>query len=416
MNAIQIRSAPLRRLWLAVLCGYLALGATLQELPTYMAGRFGTGPALVGLGVGAAFAATAVTRPFAGRAGDSGLARPVVMAGGVITSVGAIGHLLAPNLALLIAVRLIMGAGEAALFSGALPWVLSATSSARRGRVAGWFGLSMWGGLAIGPVLAVAAHQLGGSTAVWSLVIALPLASTVLIASTRRVPRQYGAPQVRVRSWRDIVPAGAGLPGLYLGLAAYGYGTLTALLVLYLTDDRIGGQSMGLTVFAIAFLLTRAAGSPLIDRYGGLTVARLVVLAEIVGLVLLAQTHTAAGALFDVSITGIGLGLVYPSAVAITLTRAHALRSGAAVGAMTSCWDLGILAAGLLGGVIAVHFHYPAAFLAASVAGAGALALTFAIRGSARNTTDAGSQTLAAFTPPSVSLCAQPDSHHLVAL
>lgn len=364
MVTSQLASAagPLRRLWLAVLCGYLALGATLQELPTYLVGRFGAGPIAVGVVVGAAFAATALTRPFAGRAGDAGLARAVVMAGGVLTSLGAVGHLLAPSVAVLVAARLVMGVGEGALFSGALPWVLSATSTVRRGRVAGWFGLSMWGGLALGPVLAVAAHRLGGATPVWGVVIALPLLATALIASTRRPPRRADAPPVRVSAWHDIVPAGAGLPGLYLGLSAYGYGTLTALLVLYLTADHIGGQNLGLAVFAVAFLLTRAVGSPLVDRYGGLRVARTVVLVEIAGLTLLAQVRSTPAALLAVAVIGIGVGLVYPSAAAITLTRAHALHPGVAVGAMTSFWDLGILAAGLLGGLIAVHLHYPAAF------------------------------------------------------
>jgi predicted MFS family arabinose efflux permease len=248
--------------------------------------------------------------------------------------------------------------------------------------VAGWFGLSMWGGSAPGPVLAVAAHRLGGATPVWGVVIALPLLATALIASTRRPPRRADAPPVRVSAWRDIVPAGAGLPGLYLGLTAYGYGTLTALLVLYLTADHIGGQNLGLAVFAVAFLLTRTVGSPLVDRYGGLRVARTVVLVEIAGLTLLAQVRSTPAALLAVAVIGIGVGLVYPSAAAITLTRAHALHPGVAVGAMTSFWDLGILAAGLLGGLIAVHLHYPAAFLVAAAAGAAALLTTVALRGS----------------------------------
>lgn len=376
MDATRPQAAPLWRLWLSVLCGYLALGATLQELPTYVVVRFGGGPAGVGLIIGAAFAATALTRPFAGRASDAGFARPVVMAGGLITSLGAIGHLVAPTASVLVVARLVMGVGEAALFSGALPWVLSATPAARRGRVAGWFGLSMWGGLAVGPVLAVLAQQLGGSSAVWWLVIALPL-----VASTRRPARRPASPRVRVDSWRDVVPAGAGLPGLYLGLTAYGYGTLSALLVLYLRDDQIGGQKVCLAVFAVAFLVTRGIGSPLVDRFGGLVVARRVVLIEIVGLALLAWAHTAPEALVDVALIGIGLGLVYPSAAAMTLTSADVRHPGAAVGAMTSFWDLGILAAGLVGGVIALHYKYPAAFLTASGAGMVALVIAHAARG-----------------------------------
>jgi MFS family permease len=73
------------RLWLAVCAGYLALGATLQELPIYVEQHFRADPAVAGLAVGLAFAATAACRPFAGRAADADLSRPVVLAGGVLT-------------------------------------------------------------------------------------------------------------------------------------------------------------------------------------------------------------------------------------------------------------------------------------------------------------------------------------------
>ncbi|MBT2212879.1 hypothetical protein [Actinomadura sp. NEAU-AAG7] len=93
--------------------------------------------------------------------------------------------------------------------------------------------------------------------------MALPLVSSALVATTRsRQERRPG-------SWHDILPGGAGLPGVCLGLAAYGYGTLTALLVLYL-----GGWQMGPAMFAVPFLLSRSAGSPLVDRYGGAAVVR----------------------------------------------------------------------------------------------------------------------------------------------
>lgn len=373
-------AVPLRRLWGAVLCGYLALGATLQELPGYLTGRFGAGPVVTGLAVGLAFAATALVRPFAGLAGDGGWSRPVVVAGAGLTTLAALGHLLAPNVGVVLAARLVMGVGEAALFSGALPWVLSGAPPGRRGRVTGWFGLSMWGGLALGPVLAVLGHGLGGFRAVWWLVAALPVVSGVLVVSTRAP--MFARHPVRLRSWRDLLPAGAGLPGLCLGLSAYGYGTLTALVVLYLGRERIGGESVALAVFSAAFLLVRWAGSPLIDRFGGVRVASLVLGVEVVGLVVLADASGAACALLGCALAGCGVGLMYPATAAMTLRRGS--RSpGLAVGAMTSLWDLGILAAGPLGGLVAEHLGYRWAFALAAGAGLVALALTVGLRRSA---------------------------------
>jgi len=380
-EAQVVELAPVRRLWAAVFCGYLALGATLQELPGYLIGRFGSGPALAGLAVGLAFAATALVRPFAGAAGDAGRSRPVVMVGAWLTVLAALGHLFAPDVGVLLVARLVMGAGEAALFSAALPWVLAGMPAGRGGRVAGWFGLSMWGGLALGPLLAVLAHRCGGSAAVWWLVAALPVVSAVLVATTRPPVRPThlarSARRTGLGSWRELVPRGVGLPGLCLGLAAYGYGTVTALLVLYLGGQGIGGESAALTVYAAAFLFTRAVGSPLIDRYGGARVLRVVLCVEIVGLALLAAVPSESVALAGTALAGVGVGLVYPSAAAMTLHRA-AHSPGLAVGALTSLWDLGILVAGTVGGLLAAHLGYRVAFAVA--AGAGALALAVASR------------------------------------
>ncbi|WP_345363129.1 MFS transporter [Actinoallomurus liliacearum] len=364
---------PVARLWLAVLCGYLALGATLQELPIYVSDRFHQPAFTVGIVVGLAFAGTAVARPFAGRAADAGRSRPIVMAGGVLTTVAGVGHLLAPDVGTLLLARLVMGVGEAALFSGCLPWVLTGVDASRRARIAGWFGLSMWGGLSAGPLLAAAAASAGGTAAVWSAVVALPIVSTLLVASTRR-PSGPKAP-LSIRGRRDLIPAGVGGPGAMLGLAAYGYGTLTALLVLFLATPGVGGREAGLAVFSVSFLLTRAVGSPLIDRYGGLAAARCVLLVEAGGLVLLANAASETVALLAVAVTGVGLGLIYPATTKLTLHRAGALTPGAAVGAMTSFWDLGILAAGPVGGLIAGHAGFRPAF----AVGAGAAALAFAL-------------------------------------
>ena len=77
------RRVPVARLWASVMLGYLALGATLQELPSYVAVRFHAGPLVVGVTVGLPFAGTAVARPLAGRAGDAGRSRDTAIAGGL---------------------------------------------------------------------------------------------------------------------------------------------------------------------------------------------------------------------------------------------------------------------------------------------------------------------------------------------
>jgi MFS family permease len=360
---------PVRRLWVAVLCGYLAFGAALQALPTYVPEKFGGGALASGTAVGIAFAATACGRPFAGWLADAGWSRPVVVTGGVLAAVGGLGQLLAPDLALLLVARLVMGAGEAALFSGALPWVLSGTSPAQRGRLAGWFGLSMWGGLAGGPVIATVVGD-----RVWWVVVGLAFASAAVVLTTRSDSSRH-KPLVPIRRPRDVVPVGVPLPGATIGLAAYCYGTVAALLVLRLRADDLGVDNIALAVFAAAFLIARFAGSPLVDRYGGRLVAVSTVPIAILALVGLASADRAVTAVLCTVLAGVGLALVYPACISMTLDRVRGLRPGVSMGVMTSFWDLGVMAAGPLGGLVAERAGYPAAFLVAAGVGVGSVLL-----------------------------------------
>jgi MFS family permease len=372
-------AAPARRLWGAGLCGYLGLGATLQTLPPFMTSRFGAGPLLAGTAVSIAFAATALARPLAGRAADVGRARPVVMAGGFLGTLGGAGHLWAPDVPVVLVSRLVMGAGEGALFSGAMGWVLAGAAPERQGRVAGWFGLSMWSGLAVGPVLADVLRAQGGFRGVWLGVIALSFASAVLVMATPAQLRPAASLPPRLTGWRDLVPRGAALTGTAFGLSSYGYGTITALLILYLRHDSLGGGSIGLALFAAAFLLARGLGSPLADRLGGPPVALVSLTAEAAGLALIAGIPDEAAALSGTVLAGAGVALLFPSGVAITLRRAGPMRLGTAVGVMTSFWDLGIMVAGPVGGLVASSGQYRISFASAVAMTAAAIALVAAL-------------------------------------
>jgi MFS family permease len=179
--------------------------------------------------------------------------------------------------------------------------------------------------------------------------------------------------------WRDVIPIGVSLPALGFGLAAYGYGTIAASLVLYLTRSGIGGERVALVIFAVAFIIARSIGSPLVDRLGGTTIALAGLCVEALGLFLVALAGTAAVALLGDALTGAGVSLAFPATVAITLHRTDAQSPGSSVGLTTSCWDLGILTAGATNGAIATTIGYPSAFLAAGAASLVALTVVWTL-------------------------------------
>jgi len=363
---------PVARLWLAVFIGYTALGATIQSLPGYITDVRGGGVVISVLAIGIAFLATAVTRPFAGMLADARDPRPVVVAGGLLTALGGLGHLIAPDLIVLMIARIVMGAGEGALFSASLPWVLRGADTHRRGRVAGWFGLSMWSGLSVGPLVAALIVGPLGYPAVWWLVAGLGATAAALVTSTRSPTPQPGQGAARLLGsglHNRLLPRAAIAPGMAFGLSSFGYGTIAALAVLFLDGRNAAAASVVLTVFAVVFLLVRTLGSPLVDTYGGDRVGQVAVLIEVLGLVVVAISPTAAVTLLGVALAGAGLALTYPSTVWMTLHRATSDTIGSSVGVMNSFWDLGIMFAGAIGGFVAATLGFPAAFWIAAASG-----------------------------------------------
>ena len=74
-----------------------------------------------------------------------------------------------------------LGAGEGTLFTAGSAWIVDLAPAERRGRVIGLYGLAVWGGLSVGPLLGELLLQTSGYTAVWVFAGAMPLLGLALI-------------------------------------------------------------------------------------------------------------------------------------------------------------------------------------------------------------------------------------------
>ncbi|MDY7578801.1 MFS transporter [Herbaspirillum sp. RTI4] len=343
--------APYWPLWLACLCGYAAIGMTIQVMPTY-AHSMGAGAVAAGLAVTVGSLATMVVRPIAGRYADRHGARGIVMAGALLGLAGGIGHLLAMNLTTLILARLILGAGEGMLFTASIGAVLASAAPARRGKIAGHFGLSMWLGLAGGPIIGAAVLTVGGYQGVWLVASLLPAFAWVLLALTPRWQDSL-AHGAKGTLRHAFLPRASWLPGVSNAFAGIGYGVIAAFLVPRFAALHLAGQDLALAVFGLAFILTRFVGSPWVDRFGVRPVLFIAFLCEAAGLAGLSVAGTTAAGFAFAALTGAGLSMLYPCIAAWVSKSASPHERTAALGSVTSAWDLGLALGGPLGGVVA---------------------------------------------------------------
>lgn len=349
-NHPSVTPVPYWRLWSAAFLGFGAIGMTTQVMPAYAHDRLGADAVTAGLAVTIGSLATMFSRPISGRFADQSGGRRVAMAGAALALIGGIGHVVATNLPVLVLARLFLGAGEGALFTGSVGWILTQTEQSRRGQVAGHFGLAMWMGLASGPMLGTAILSISSYRGVWIAASIIPMLAWVLVASTRPEGR-VSSSDTNIR--RALFPRAAWVPGASGVFSSIGYGVIAAFLVPRFAALDFAGQNFALSVFGVAFMITRFLGSGYAARFGGRRVLLSAFLIESAGLGGLSLTHVEWLAFTSTAVAGAGLSLLIPSVTSLVTEAADPRERTAAVGAVTSAWDLGVAVGGPLGGLVA---------------------------------------------------------------
>lgn len=356
----------------SVLCCFMAIGAVLPILPRYVHGPLSSGDVAVGVVVGA-FAFTAVIgRPIAGRLADARGRRVIVVTGMLLSALGGGLYFLPLDVPGLVLARLVLGIGDGWVFTAGATWIVDLAPEHRRGQAIGLFGLSIWGGLAAGPVLGEALFSGGGYDLVWAFAAAAPLVGAAL---ARRVPDPHvPVPRAPASERAPLLPREVRVPGLALAFANIGYGTVAGFLVLHLADRGIGHGAAAFTAFAAAVVFARLVLGGLPDRLGPQITATGAFVAETAGLALIGAAGQWWVAGLGAVVMGLGFSLLFPSLALIVMDRTAEATRGTAMGAFTAFFDVGVGLGAPLAGAVAAAGGYPAAFfVAAGCAAVGAL-------------------------------------------
>lgn len=362
----------------AALTGFLSLGAVVPALPRVVTGELGGGDLEVGLAVGVFGVGAIVARPVIGRLIDTVGRRPVMLSGLLVAVVAGVLYAFAGSLPLLLAVRVLHGMGEAAVYTAGAAWAVDLAPVERRGQAIGLYGLGVWGGQATGPLIGEAAYRLGGLDAVWAVAAAVPLLGACAVAALH-AERPVQVPGMV----RELLPAAARLPGLALALASVGVAAITGFGLL-LAEHR--GMSAGALVwpaFGAGMIAGRLGLGRLPDTVGARRCAIVACLGQAVGLLLVAVAGSLAIALVGAAVSGVSAALIFPSlALLVVDDRTPMAARGAALAAFTASFDLGFAAGGVLLGFTADVAGYGTAFVLAAAACVGASAV--AARAAAR--------------------------------
>lgn len=373
---------------------FIADGMTIPVTPLFVRGPLGGNEFSVGLAVGVFAVSAIVLRPWAGRFADRHGRRPLLVAGAALFAVGMIGHLLATTLPMLIGMRLVLGAGEALVFVAALAAISDLAPDERRGEAISFFSLSLYLGLAIGPLISEA---LLGRDRFWAVWIGAALLAGLASVVALRVPEtRSGAvlsevpPRSRSGLWRYIHPAGI-LPGLVLLSSTVGMGGFFAFVPLYARDLGLDGSRFVFLLFAGIVIAFRSLAPWIPDRLGARRAASVALGLETIGLAVMALWGQPTGLFLGCAIFAGGVSFAFPALSTMAVAAAPRSERGAVLGTFSSALDLafGVGPVGL--GAVATLYGLTGAFLTAGAVALGGLLLLVTTRAAARPSAVAGS-------------------------
>lgn len=363
----------------SALAYFVAIGIVAPVLPVYVKDDLGGRGAAVGVVVGAFAIAAAVLRPVTGRIGDRRGRRVLVVGGALTFGVSVVAYGLIHAVPWLVAMRILSGVGEAAMFVGAATTAQDLAPAHRRGEAASYFSVAIYGGLGAGPVIGEAVRTSWGVTEVWfvagafgllAAVLGLFMPATVDLAPGAGESGVIGAepvePTGRVATWmrRAFHPAAIG-PGVVLLLATAGLAAFTAFMPLYAQDLGLSGSGEVFLLYSVLVLLVRIGGARLPDRLGGTRAASAALTLQAIGFVLMGLWASTVGLFASTAVYALGVSLMYPSLLPLVIDAAPDAERSQAVGTFTLFFDIAQGVGGLLFGVVVTVGGNRSAFVVA---------------------------------------------------
>lgn len=353
---------------LASLAYFTGAGVLIPAVPRYVEGALGAGNVAVGLVVGAFSLSAFFLRPWVGGLGDRRGRRPLMLIGASLFAVSVLGYALASSPALLAALRLLTGAGEAFFFVGAATAFTDLAPPERRGEAMSLASLALYVGIGIGPLLGELAIERFGFAAAWMLAAAAALVALVMAS---RVPDTRPETLGRAARHRLVHPAGL-LPGLVMLTSIWGMAGFLAFVPLHSLDVGLNGSRLVLLLFSGIVVGIRSIGARIPDTLGPASATRVALALSAAGLAIVGVWRTPTGLLSGTVIAAIGIALFTPALFTLAVEGVAPQERGAVIGTTSAFLDLAFGLGPATLGFVAASFGRPETFLAgAGVAAAG---------------------------------------------
>jgi len=337
---------------------FVYVGMMVPIVPLFIEGPIDAGEFGIGLTV-AVFALTAIlARPVVGRIADRYGRRVLMVGGALIAAAGGALSAYAVSLPQLLALRGLMGIGEAAVFVGAATLIADLSPRDRRAEGASYFSVAVFGGLGVGPILGE--RLLGGDhfarAFTYASLFAVGGAVVALFAPSRVVSPDADPDEVDLPvpdGKRPLIHPVALLPGLVLACSVAGFAAFSSFIPDYSRDVGLSESGGLFAVYALVSLVVRVIGARWPEQLGPRRAVTIGMGNILVSLSILAFVPTTGALWVAAAVMGVGVAFNYPSLMALTINRASDRDRAMAVSSFTMFFEVGSAIGGLVIGAFA---------------------------------------------------------------
>ncbi len=338
---------------LAIFLTFSAIGSTLPLMPLYLRQDLGLDRFYTGVIVGLLSAAALVGRLWSGPFTDRRGRRLGLWVGFGFCSLAGVLYLPVFGVAGFAIGRLAHGLGEAFVLTGAVAWVVDVAPEGGRSQALGYLASGLWGGLAVGPLVAQAMNTFPHTA---MLVIGAGLLSALVLFATVPPPVRKGGPKPKFRL------GAVALPGSILGCTNIGYAVLATFMPLLLDSRSVAGGP-AFTAFAMTVLSSRLLLGSLPDRWGPRRTLMGGLATMAVGFGLLILSHSVTMSVTAAAVIGFGYSFPWPSLAVIVVDRVSEYERASALAALTAFFDLFVAVGAAVAGAIGNQFGLVPVFL-----------------------------------------------------
>lgn len=360
----KLWNANYLRTWVANFMIFFSFMLLTPLMPSYLSEVFGADKQTIGIVLSGYTLTALMIRSLSGFLVDSFPRRIVLMTSYFLFALCFAGYLVAGSLLLFAIVRTLHGAPFGATTVANSTVAIDVLPSSRRAEGIGYYGLSNNIATAISPTVALLLFDRfqNYDMLFWVALLTalLGLWSTSQVKTRERDIQRDHRPLsldrfVLVKGWRE---------GIAMICYAFSYGVLATYIAIYGKEELgiTGGTGLFFMLLAIGLILSRLVGSRTL-RQGKVTQNATVGTAiSLFGYLLFAAVHNPWGYYGAALIIGLGNGHMFPAFQTMFINLAENSQRGTANSTLLVSWDIGIGLGTLIGGIVAEHVGYSAAF------------------------------------------------------